>query len=133
MCWGAGRRPRAQFVEVNVRGVPEMGSQTKFEVHAETETGKAVLTPVGELDLATVPELKRAASEMLGKRVRELTIDLSQVTFMDSAGLRLLLTLQDEACEDGWTLRLLRPAERPRALFRLTGLDAHLPLVNELR
>jgi anti-anti-sigma factor len=108
-----------------------MGSHTRFEIRKETEAGKAWVTPVGELDLAMVPELRLAASEMLGQHVSQLTVDLSQVTFMDSAGLRLLIRLNDEARKDGWTLRLLRPAERPQALFRLTGLDAHLPLVNE--
>jgi anti-sigma B factor antagonist len=108
-----------------------MGWHTKFDIQQGAEAGKARLTPVGELDIVTVPQLRGAANEMLGQRVRELVIDLSQVTFMDSAALQLLITLNDEAREDGWTLRLLRPSEGPRALFRLTGLDKHLPLIDE--
>jgi anti-anti-sigma factor len=89
------------------------------------------VTPVGELDIATVPELEKAVRLTLGEGVSELMIDLSQLRFIDSSGLRFLIGLHDEACEGGWTLGLLRPAEAPRELFRITGLDEHLPLINE--
>jgi len=99
-----------------------------FEVQSEVEDGRARLTPVGELDIATAPALLKATSAALDRHVSELALDLSHITFIDSTGLRLLITLYDESAEEGWALRLLRPAEAPRLLFRLTGLDHHLPL-----
>ena len=108
-----------------------MGWHPHFEVHDELDDGRARVTPVGELDMATVPELETVTRAALAKGVGELMIDLSELSFMDSSGLRFLIALHDEACEDGWTLRLLRPAEGPEALFRLTGLDEHLPLSME--
>ncbi len=108
-----------------------MRSPPQFEVYDEMSAGRARLTPVGELDMASVPALERATRRMLGGGARELIIDLSRVPFMDSSGLRFLISLHDEACEEGWTLGLLRPAEGPAALFHLTGLDEHLPLIGE--
>jgi anti-anti-sigma factor len=108
-----------------------MGAPPKFEIHDELESGTGRLTPVGELDMATVPQLERAARGLLDRHASELLIDLSQVSFMDSSGLRSLIMLHDDACEEGWTLRLLRPAKAPQELFRLTGLEDHLPVVKE--
>jgi len=109
-----------------------MTSVGQLEIRSEVKDGKGRLLPVGELDLATVPILERAAAEALGEHPEELVIDLSQLAFIDSTGLRLLITLHDESAEQGWALRLLRPAESPRSLFRLTGLDGHLPLSEEV-
>lgn len=108
-----------------------MRSPPQFEIHEEINAGRARLTPVGELDMASVPELERAARRLLSQDANELIIDLSRVPFMDSSGLRLLISLHDEACEEGWTLGLLRPSAGPAALFHLTGLDEHLPLIEQ--
>jgi anti-sigma B factor antagonist len=108
-----------------------MARHQQFEIHSEIEAGRGLLMPAGELDIATVPELDKAAQALLSQGVSELMIDLSRVTFMDSTGLRFLIGLHDEACEAGWTLGLLRPAEGPRALLQITGLDEHLPLIKD--
>jgi anti-anti-sigma factor len=112
-------------------GIRGMMRHPQFEIRQEVEPPRGLLTPIGELDMATVPELEKAVRSMLGEGVSELRIDLSQLQFIDSSGLRFLIGLHDEACETGWTLGLLRPAEAPRELFRITGLDEHLPLISE--
>jgi anti-anti-sigma factor len=83
----------------------------------------------GELDLATVTQLECAVQAALSRGSRELVIDLSELTFMDSTGLRLFIAMYDEAAENGWTLQLLHPAEEPLRIFEISGTDEHLPLV----
>lgn len=100
-----------------------------FEIHSELEADIGRLTLVGELDIATVPQLEKGAQAMLASRARKLIIDLSQLTFIDSSGLRLLIALNHEASADGWTLGLVRPAQEALTIFRITGADENLPFI----
>jgi anti-sigma B factor antagonist len=45
----------------------------------------------GELDIATVPDLEAAFEQALGTDPPSIVVDLSQVTCIDSTGIRLLL------------------------------------------
>jgi anti-anti-sigma factor len=60
-----------------------------------------------------------------------LTLDLSNLTFMDSSGLRLLIELNARAGQDGWTLALLPSRhESTNMVLRLTGADTALPFTS---
>jgi anti-sigma B factor antagonist len=50
-----------------------------------------VITPRGELDIATAPALRERINEVLEGGARRLVIDLSPVTFMDSVALAVIL------------------------------------------
>jgi anti-anti-sigma factor len=89
------------------------------------------LTLSGELDIATSPRLEEAVGELLAQEVRELVIDLSPLTFVDSSGLRLLIVLSDRAGEEDWTLGLVRPSEPSLSVFQITGADQNLPFIEE--
>jgi anti-sigma B factor antagonist len=101
--------------------------------HVEGETH--VLWIEGELDLSTIPELTRRIEVGFGAGSEEtLTIDLSDVTFMDSSGLRLLIELDRRARAEGWTLSLRAPRhEGAKVVLRMTGADAALPFEEDAR
>ncbi|MBE2316498.1 STAS domain-containing protein [Solirubrobacter sp. CPCC 204708] len=63
----------------------------RFEVTAEHTDGTVLLRLIGELDLVSEPVLADALAEADGQPLR---IDLSELAFMDSTGLRALLDLQ---------------------------------------
>jgi anti-sigma B factor antagonist len=104
-----------------------------FEVHSELEADKGRLTVLGELDIATAPQLEDKVRSMLAGRVHELIIDLGKLRFIDSSGLRLLIILRDRAAAEGWTLGLLRPSGEVLSIFGLTGADENLPFVEDPR
>ena len=57
-----------------------------------------------------------------------LTLDLRDLTFMDSSGLRLLIALNDRAQRDAWSLRLIAPThEAALMVLRVTGAYTALP------
>jgi anti-sigma B factor antagonist len=58
-------------------------------VHREANSGTVVCRPVGELDASTVSQLRQALAEVASSPY--LVIDLSGVTFVDSAGLGALV------------------------------------------
>ena len=106
---------------------------SQFELHSECADGTGRIAVVGELDLATGPQLEQEARALLARQVRELTIDLSQLTFIDSSGLRLFIALDKDASTAGWTLRLTRPPDHALTIFRITGAEENLPFVDETR
>ena len=60
----------------------------RFEVTVEDVGDGALLRVSGELDLVSEPQLNQALDQLEG---REATLDLSELAFMDSTGLRTLL------------------------------------------
>jgi anti-sigma B factor antagonist len=104
---------------------------TPFEIASELDAGTARLSLLGELDLATAPQLEQSVGEALAQGAGEILIDLSRLSFIDSSGLRLFILLNDRAGTDGWRLALTRPPEPSRAVFQITGAEENLPFIGE--
>lgn len=104
-----------------------MVRSSEFRItHRATGAGVTVKV-VGELDLSTGPVLKESV-ERLGRGAPALTVDLSELEFMDSTGLRLLIELAQRAKREQWELAIIRPRyETAEAVLRVTGADAALP------
>ncbi len=110
-----------------------MARPTKFEIK-DGRSGSAVTVSIaGELDLSTAQTLSQHVDEHLGTGVTDLTLDLGDIAFMDSSGLRLLIELNDRSQQQAWRLRLKPPRHEDAALvLRATGADAALPFVSSL-
>ncbi len=83
--------------------IPEAFS-VRIEPHGET----AVVVPTGELDLATAPALEAAltrAFESVG--TGRVVLDLRELEFIDSSGLRTLLTARKRADDAGAQFSLI--------------------------
>ena len=82
----------------------------------------------GELDLSTCPALVVALQGLLATRPRELEIDLRQVVFIDSTGLRTLIVARDESSRAGVPIYVIR-SESPlvRNVFAVTSVEDQLP------
>jgi anti-anti-sigma factor len=78
--------------------------------------------PVGELDMATVPELRRTLDELLEAGFRRLDLDLARVVFMDSSGLRLLVAARSDVKAAGGELTVLPGRPQVQRVFDVTGL-----------
>jgi stage II sporulation protein AA (anti-sigma F factor antagonist) len=101
---------------------------TRFEVKQGGEGATPVLTVCGELDMHTTEVLSKQLEESLSGEIATLTLDLRELEFMDSTGLRLLIELNDRSRNEAWRLRLLRPANETASLIlRVTGTDTALP------
>ncbi|NJC70310.1 STAS domain-containing protein [Planosporangium thailandense] len=84
--------------------------------------GGTVLRIVGELDISTADQLRRAAAPYLSAGGR-LVLDLSQVTFCDSTGLALLVGFHKRLMAAGGGLELYAPVQRVQHLLTITGLN----------
>lgn len=79
----------------------------------------------GEIDLDTAPALHRALAAALGSH-REVVLDLSEVTFMDCAGLGALVRARNQADRSGRSLVLRGAGRGVVRLLKLTGLHRRL-------
>ena len=103
---------------------------TLFNVESSQRAGGGVtLSLSGELDLSTVEELERAVQSNVDGRPELLVLDLRQLGFLDSAGLRLMLGLQGRVSDGGGRLVLVKGPRRVHRVFELTGADEELELV----
>ena len=101
----------------------------QFTVNLEDREGSLLVVARGELDLATAPELEAALAERNGNE--PVTIDLRGLTFLDSSGLRAILTLDRRLAETGGKLTLVRGAKAVHQVFEIAGLDKKLDFVDE--
>src|ERR1700745_3436876 len=93
--------------------------------------GCAIVTPAGELDIATAPQLRECLLALLPAHPA-LVIDLDQVSFCDATGLGVLAGAANRAHANGTGLHLVCSRPGTRRLFDLTGLAWRLPLARTL-
>jgi anti-sigma B factor antagonist len=89
------------------------------------------VVPHGELDLVTVPQLEVQIEALRSRGFETVALDLRQLTFMDSTGLRLLLRLQAESRSNGFCFVVIDCEGPVRRLLRLTGVDAQFDYAEE--
>ncbi len=103
-----------------------------FSIEVVGSESGAVLSLGGELDLATAPELESA---LLGRLAagETVTVDLRELQFMDSSGVRVLVAAHTTARDGAGTLLVVRPqpgGEVDRVL-EVSGVAAALAMVDE--
>lgn len=98
-----------------------------FAVELERRGTTLVVAPSGELDLSTAPRLSTAIQGEDGYDA--LVIDLRELEFMDSSGVRLLVSEQERAAERGHRLGIVRGNAEVQRVLRVTRLDERLPLI----
>jgi anti-sigma B factor antagonist len=91
--------------------------------------GVAVVV-VGEIDLATVDAV-RGEIDAARTETTLVLLDLRDVTFIDSAGVRLVLEGSRELAAGGGELVVVRGGAEVRRVFDLVGLDGRVKMVDE--
>ncbi|GAA0532276.1 hypothetical protein GCM10010172_11300 [Paractinoplanes ferrugineus] len=91
-----------------------------------TNLGRAADTTTvalkGEVDVLTVDQVRVALEESLAGRPREIVVDMSELTFIDSTGLGALIFGFQRARDAGIRFRLARPTRTVHQILLLSGL-----------
>ncbi len=83
-----------------------------------------VLRPVGRLDSASSPELEKVVVEHLDKGVKRLIFDFSELDYISSAGLRVILMAGKKLRGAGGKLGLAGMQNMVREVFEMSGFLA---------
>jgi len=103
---------------------PELEHPLTIEVHREGD--EATLTLTGELDPHTAPMLTDELETLMGEGVTSVVLVLSDLGFIDSSGLRVVIAADRDLTASGGRLVLRSPSETVRRLLEITGLLDHL-------
>jgi anti-anti-sigma factor len=108
-----------------MRAVPEPPG---FSLQTSTAPdGRTIVAAQGELDIATVPEFTAYVRERLA--AGPVLVDLRELVFLDSAGVRALNTLLHESAEHGWSFAVCTQMhDSVNQILEITGMLAVLPL-----
>lgn len=90
-----------------------MDQQPGHWAEIEHLDGMTVLNLEGEIDLDSHTEVTRATLP-LTRSGHPIVVDMSKVTFLDSAGIACLLTLRNAAIENGTPMMVRNPSEAVR-------------------
>ena len=99
-----------------------------FALSHEVQGEQGVLTLIGELDTAAAQDVDDAIDDLVGRGVRTLVIDLGQISFIDSSGLRSLIRAR-QALGTQDAIRLRSPQAATLRLLEITGLEDQFRLV----
>ena len=117
---GAARR----FKNDTERDVP----METFELGAWDDGAVRVVRVSGEFDVSACGRFREASERPDAELV---VVDLRETTFLDSAALGELIRLHRRTERHGVRLAILRPGGKADRIFKLTGIDSHLPLYDE--
>jgi anti-sigma B factor antagonist len=92
--------------------------------------GRPRLAIAGELDLSSAPELERSLSALQADG-RPVVLDMRDVSFMDSSGLRVILAADSRARSSGSRLLLVAGPPGVQRVFQLTLLDRRLEFLDD--
>jgi anti-anti-sigma factor len=99
------------------------------EIKLDRYAGGARVSVTGEFDLALKEEFAECIQKL--RQVQgQVLLDLGEVSFIDSTGLRMVLELWIESRKDGFDLAILPTSEAVRRALDLTGLDRELPIMD---
>lgn len=89
-----------------------------------------VICVSGELDIATVPKLRRRLVAALDRGVRRVVIDLRPLDFLDSVAVAALLHAARQLGDDGRLAVVVAPDSYTRMVFEIAGLPQCLDVVD---
>ena len=101
------------------------------DLHVDVlSTVPLVVAVSGEIDIASAPKLREELLRALHRHGARLALDLGGVTFMDCAGVNVLLAARRHARLEGGWVRVARASRRARNILMLTGLQREFALAD---
>lgn len=88
---------------------------------------RVVVAPSGQIDMASAPDLAERLAEARRPGVSEIVVDLAQVDFMDSAGVRVLVQAARESSTSGARLFLQGANGWVARVLEISGVADFLP------
>ena len=105
----------------------ELSPERELLLEVERRGPAATVSVRGELDASTAPDLADLCCSVHADGARDLVIDLTETSFLDSSGLRALIGAH-RLFSEGGNLALAHASEPVRRLLEITGLDDYFTL-----
>jgi anti-sigma B factor antagonist len=103
-----------------------------LDVMSEDRNGLVHVALVGELDLSTVAKVQEELRRVEASSPATLVVDLSKLTFLDSTGLRCIVTADERARAEGRRIVIVRGPDAVQRVFAITRLEDRLEMVDDV-
>ena len=100
-----------------------------MKVHVNKLGSWTILVTVGRVDAHTSPDLESAIQSQLGAGASQVAIDLTEVEYMSSSGLRVLLSTLKQLGKAAGKMALVHPRENVREVLDISGFSNIFRLV----
>jgi anti-anti-sigma factor len=107
-----------------------VGIEDQLQVEVVRARDRVVLRLTGELDLASVPLLQRELEAVDLEPAALVLLDLRELQFMDSTGLRAVLDAHARSRERGYDFAVTRGSDQVERLLSITRVSDHLPIID---
>jgi anti-anti-sigma factor len=105
---------------------------TLLQIEAHDHDGLAHVVLTGELDLSTIDRLEQELGRVEGAGPAVVALDLSRLTFLDSSGLRVIVSADQRARRENRRFVVVRGPDTVQRVFSITRLDEQLELVDDV-
>jgi stage II sporulation protein AA (anti-sigma F factor antagonist) len=106
-----------------------MATDDHLQIDVRHEHDRRVLCLRGELDLASAPLLQREIESDESGATTTVVLDLEQLKFIDSTGLRVILLAQEHSREHSREFAVTRGSQQVQRLLAITGVSEHLRII----
>ena len=112
-----------------------MGST--LDINVTEERGVKILRLNGPIDANTQKNLESKAEEVINGGADKLVFDMTEVSFLGSAGLRVLNVIAGKFTGDNLTakfahIKLLNPSDESRRILKTLGFDDYIGVYDSL-
>ncbi len=94
-----------------------------MEISTSEQGTVAIIEVKGRVDSLNAHQFGEALASPISGGFHNLVLDLAQVDYMSSAGLRELVAAYKKATKQAGDLRLVQPSERVQEILEIAGLD----------
>lgn len=101
-------------------------TEEPFRVEVAAGEFATLIAPSGELDAHTAAILVEHVNEVLATGCTQVVLDMAGLRFIDSSGLRVVISAHKRLAGIGGALLVRSPSDTARRLFEITGLAAYL-------
>lgn len=91
-----------------------------------TTEGARLVSVSGEVDVSNAPELRDAIGAALSDGVSSVSVDISDVSYIDSTGIGVLVGAAHRAVDEGVTFSVAHPQRNVARILSLLGMGEEL-------
>jgi anti-anti-sigma factor len=97
-------------------------------LQVEPQGNELVVRASGELDIASAKEFEDEVVRAINSDASAVILDLSELSFIDSTGLRVLLLVSELSATSGPSLRSVQASGAVREVIKTSGVEDLLPV-----
>ncbi len=97
-----------------------------IQIEKSIRDAEALVAVTGEVDVSNAAQLRAALEEVADAGASRTTVDLAQVSYIDSTGIGVLVGATNRAAEAGRSLVVANPQRNVARVFSMLGVDKEL-------